>query len=94
MGIINEEGKVCRSKNEETAKEREALMQQVKDFLLKHSDYSIQAVGISTPGIVRKMCIRDRQEISQGRKNDMMQKIQRFGGAMFTPVLLLSLIHI
>ena len=53
MGIINEEGKVCLSKNEETAKEREALMQQVKDFLLKHSDYSIQAVGISTPGIVR-----------------------------------------
>ena len=30
------------------------------------------------------------QEISQGRKNDMMQKIQRFGGAMFTPVLLFA----
>ena len=53
MGIINEEGKVCLSENEETSKERERLMKQVKDFLFRHSEYPVEAIGISTPGIVR-----------------------------------------
>lgn len=53
MGIINEEGEICFSENEETSKERTLLMQQVKDFLYRHSEYPVEAVGISTPGIVR-----------------------------------------
>ena len=54
MGIINEAGKLCVSENEATAVEREALMKQVHDFLLRHLKYPIAAVGISTPGIVRE----------------------------------------
>lgn len=53
MGILNEEGEICLSENEETSKERILLIQQVKDFLLRHSEYPVKAVGISTPGIVR-----------------------------------------
>ena len=53
MGIINEKGKVCLSENEATSHEKELLMQQVKDFILRHQDYFIEGVGISTPGIVR-----------------------------------------
>lgn len=53
MGIIDENGKICLNEKEETCKERTLLIQQVKDFLLRHSKYSIEAVGISTPGIVK-----------------------------------------
>lgn len=53
MGIINEEGKICLDEKEETSKDRMALMQQIKGFLLRHSNYDVEAVGISTPGIVR-----------------------------------------
>lgn len=53
MGILNEEGEICLGENEETSKERILLIQQVKDFLYRHSEYPVEAVGISTPGIVR-----------------------------------------
>lgn len=52
MGILDETGHICVTENKETPKEKEKLFQTIKEFI-KHQDYQIEGVGLSTPGVIR-----------------------------------------